>query len=463
MFLSALAPLTLVAQNAIGRGAVVQLYQEYCASCHGKDFEGGLGGSLIDDEWNYVGKTRTFADYVRNGDIASGMPAFGDGLSGEQIRALEILIAEQQLIAEREARPVAQEHLGVYTTDDYRFRLETVVEGLEIPWALDFLNDGSMIITERGGSLRRFANGRLSPPIKGIPEVWARGQGGLLEVGVHPDYAENGWIYLGFSESRDGGQTRMTKVVRGRLDGDQWVDEQAIFLTHERFHGRPGIHFGTRFVFQDGYLYFAIGDRGAQEQAQDLGRPNGKIHRLHDDGRVPRDNPFVDHPGALPTVFTYGNRNPQGLDAHPITGVIWSSEHGPRGGDELNVIEAGKNYGWPVITYGMNYSGTPITDRTKAPGMEQPKLYWTPSIAVCGIDFYEGDVLPEWRHNLFATGLSSEQLHRLVIENGEVVRDEIIIKGAGRVRDVASGPDGHLYVVFNGPDRIARLIPLENE
>jgi glucose/arabinose dehydrogenase len=197
------------------------------------------------------------------------------------------------------------------------------------------------------------------------------------------------------------------------------------------------------------------------EMAQDLSRPNGKIHRIYDDGRVPGDNPFRAIANAYPTIWTYGNRNPQGLDMHPVTGEIWESEHGPRGGDEINVIQAGDNYGWPVITYGINYNGKPITDVTTAPGMEQPKHYWTPSIAVCGIDFYEGDQFPEWKYDLFAGGLASQELHRLQIEGEQIVSDEIILKDVGRVRDVASGPDGYLYVVLNGPDRIVRLVPVD--
>ncbi|MGE9292617.1 MAG: PQQ-dependent sugar dehydrogenase, partial [Puniceicoccales bacterium] len=223
-----------------------------------------------------------------------------------------------------------------------------------------------------------------------------------------------------------------------------------------------GAHFGTRFVFKDGYLFFSMGDRGKQNMAQDVTRPNGKIHRIHDDGRIPEDNPFVDKPDAWPTIWTYGNRNPQGLDAHPITGALWETEHGPRGGDEVNLIRKGINYGWPVITYGMNYSGTPITDKTHAPGMEQPKHYWVPSIAVCGIDFYEGELFPNWKNNLFAGGLASNELHRIVInDDNEVVKDEIVLKGLGRIRDVASAPDGSLMLLLNGPDKIVKLVPVE--
>jgi glucose/arabinose dehydrogenase len=255
----------------------------------------------------------------------------------------------------------------------------------------------------------------------------------------------------------------MTAIMRGRIRDGAWVDSEMIYEPDPRFFTGRGQHFGTRIVFRDGYLFFPIGDRGAKEQAQNLSRPSGKHHRIFDDGRIPEDNPFQDKPNALPTLWTYGNRNPQGLAIHPQTGNIWSAEHGPRGGDEVNLIERGTNYGWPVITYGMNYNGTPMTDRTSAPGMAQPELYWTPSIAVCGIDFYSGKRFPGWQDNLFAGGLASEEVHRLVIEDREIVHQEIILKGAGRVRDVKNGGDGYLYLVLNGPGRIVRLVPAHGD
>lgn len=458
-----LSALTAYGQNRIGTGAVEKLYQQNCMSCHGPDLGGGLGGSLLDKSaWKEVGQTVSFLEYVREGNADAGMPSFKDALSNKEIRSLEIYIDEMIQKTSREETPVAQKTGNVYEAGGYRFEVETVIEGLDTPWSVYFFSPTHALITEKPGDLRIWQEGRLSPPVRGTPKVLAARQGGLLEVAAHPDYEANGWIYLGFSAAADNARdpdAYMTKVVRGRLDGDQWVDEEVIFEVPEPFHTPRGVHFGTRFVFQDGYLFFSIGDRGVQDQAQDLSRPNGKIHRIHDDGRVPEDNPFVDKKGAYKSIWTYGNRNPQGLDAHPVTGAIYSTEHGPRGGDETNLIEKGLNYGWPVITHGMNYSGTPITDKTAAPGMEQPLLHWTPSIAVCGIDFYEGDVFPDWKHDLFVGGLASQELHRLQIDSDEVTAHEIILKGEGRVRDVASGPDGYLYLVLNGPDKIVRLIP----
>ena len=433
-------------------------------SCHGENLNEGMGGSLVEGEWNYIGGDLSFLDYVKNGHEVSGMPAFGEALSDAEIRSLQILIREARQMHTREKKPPVRVSDGVYQSEHYKFRLETVVDGLDLPWSQAFLPDGGILITERGGSLRLFRDGVLGEPVSGTPEVWAHGQGGLLEVALHPNYAENGWVYLGFSEkggTRNGRAQGTTKIVRGRIEDNRWTDEAVIFEVPFKYHRASGVHFGTRFVFRDGYLFFSIGDRGARQMAQDLGTPNGKIHRIHDDGRVPRDNPFADNPDAYPTIWTYGNRNPQGLDAHPRTAAIWESEHGPRGGDEINLIERGLNYGWPEITHGMHYSGRPITEKTSAPGMEQPEHYWTPSIAVCGIDFYEGDVFPEWRNDLLVGGLASNELHRLVIEDGEVTRDEILINDAGRVRDVASGPDGHPYVLLNGPGALVRLVPAD--
>ena len=312
--------------------------------------------------------------------------------------------------------------------------------------------------------MRIWENGVLSEAVSGTPESIKRGQGGLLEVSIHPEYNVNKWVYLAYTESLNAYQKKpatMTKVVRGRIISGQWCDQEDIFDTSEEYHNISGVHYGTRFVFKDGFLYFGIGDRGNQDQAQDLTRPNGKIHRIHDDGRTPVDNPFSHIENAYPSIWTYGNRNPQGLDMHPLTGEIFESEHGPRGGDEINLIKRGLNYGWPIITYGMNYDGSPITAKTAADNMEQPLHFWTPSIAVCGIDFYEGDVFPLWKYDLFAGGLASQELHRLVIKDSRVVSTEVILKNYGRVRDVATGPDGMLYLVLNDPDVVVRLVPVE--
>lgn len=420
-----------------------------------------MGGSLLDKaSWKVVGKEMGFVDYVTQGDATTGMPAFDDILSRAEIRSLEIYIDEERQLAADE--PDISREGVIYEAGGYTFQLETVVEGVEAPWSIAFLPEGSLLITEKTGDLLLVSETGNRQVVEGIPEAWVHGQGGLMEVALHPDYEQNGWVYLAYSAShgREGtNRTGMTRIVRGRIADQRWVDEETIFEAAKKYHSTSGGHFGTRLAFQDGYLFFSVGDRRADELAQDLSTPNGKIHRIHDDGRIPADNPFAEEGDHFPSTWSYGNRNAQGLDFHPVSGALWESEHGPRGGDEINRIERGANYGWPVITYGMNYNGTPITDQTSAPGMEQPAHYWTPSIAVCGIDFYEGDAFPEWKYDLFAGGLKSNQLHRIEIEDGEVVSDTIILKGEGEVRDVASGPDGYLYLVLDAPGRIVRLIP----
>lgn len=456
LLLSALlTPFLLFSQNRIGTGTVAELYRAECAICHGDNLEGGLGGSLL-GKLDYASTDESLRQWIADGNPDLGMPAFGNSLSDPQIRSLVIYIREMRQKAERGDAPAGPAPIG---TEGNTFQVEELVSGLSTPWSIDFFPDGAFLITERDGALRIFRDGKLLPPVEGTPEVWTHGQGGLLEAALHPQYTENGWIYLGFSKAS--GREGSTAIVRGRITDNRWTDEEPIFEVPVEHHRSSRVHFGTRFVFQDGYLFFSIGDRGFQDSAQDPASPNGRVHRIHDDGRIPADNPFQSDPDAFPSAWTLGNRNIQGLDAHPRTGAIWASEHGPRGGDEINLIEKGLNYGWPVITHGMNYSGTPITDKTEAPGMEQPALHWTPSIAVCGMDFYEGDLFPQWQNNLFAGGLASEELHRLVIEGDTVVRDEIILSGIGRIRDVASGPEGALYLVLNGPGRVVRLLPEE--
>jgi glucose/arabinose dehydrogenase len=335
-----------------------------------------------------------------------------------------------------------------------------VVEGVETPWSVAFLPDGRMLVTEKAGRLRIVDKGKLLPaPVSGTPTVWSKGQGGLLDVAVHPDYAKNGWIYLSYSDPGPDGSA-MTAIVRGKLRDGQWVEQQQIYKAPVELYRTGDVHFGSRFVFDGkGHLFFSIGERGRGPDAQDVSRPNGKVHRINEDGTIPKDNPFVGKDGALATIWTYGNRNPQGLAQHPATGELWEAEHGPRGGDELNRLQPGRNYGWPVITYGMNYNGTPMTDETARQGMEQPVTYWTPSIAICAIDFYRGKAFPQWKDNLFVGALAFQEVRRLVLENGKVTHQEVLFKNVGRVRDVVSGPDGSIYVAFNQPDRIARIAP----
>lgn len=436
------------------------LWQMHCAACHGSDMQGGAAESLLNGNWNYGERDEDLARIIRDGNEDQTMPGFGEAFTEEQIRALVVFIREREDRALPLPSPERKE-AEVYSTEEHSYQIESIVDGLSIPWAITFLPDGSYLVTERPGRLLRISPSGESILVEGTPPVAAVGQGGMLDVVLHPDYEENGWVYLSFSDPGEDGSGALTAVVRGRLDGNQWVDEEEIFRApHEQYH-RGGAHFGSRIAFDDqGYLYFTIGDRGRMMSAQDLSLASGKTHRLHADGSIPQDNPFVDDDGAMDSIWTYGNRNAQGLAWDFSTNQLWSTEHGPRGGDELNLLERDGNYGWPLVTHGINYNGTPITEKTEAPGMVSPVVHWTPSIAVCGLTVFDnGSLFPRWEGNLFAGGLAGQQVRRMVLDGNEVIHQEIIFRDQGRVRDVRTGPNGHLYIVLNQPDRVIRLKP----
>ena len=347
--------------------------------------------------------------------------------------------------------------------EEHAFRVVTMTRGLEHPWGLAFLPDGRRLVTERPGRLRLVAvDGTLDPqPVTGLPTIAIHGQGGLLDVALHPGFAENGLIYLSYAARGEGGVG--TEVARGRLVDHRLENVEVLFRQQPKSSG--GRHFGSRLVFdRQGYLYITLGDRGEQERAQKMDDLAGKIVRLHDDGRIPADNPFADRPGARPEIYSLGNRNVQGAALHPVTGELWAQEHGPQGGDEVNVIRAGRNYGWPVITYGVEYVvGTKIGEGTHKPGMEQPLHVWVPSIAPSGMAFYQGDRFPRWRGDLFVGALKDQMLVRLRFDGEKRVKEERLLKGVlGRIRDVRAGPDGYLYLLTDSPDGvIARLEPTD--
>jgi len=349
-----------------------------------------------------------------------------------------------------------------FSSQVQRFRAVSLSEGLENPWGLAFLPDGRMLVSERPGRLRLVAaDGHLDPqPIEGVPPVVAVSQGGLLDVALHPDYARNGWIYLSYSGAGPDGSG--TEVLRARLDGHALRDSQVIFRMQPK--SSADHHFGSRLVFDgQGHLYITLGERGDMDRAQRLDDHAGSVIRVHDDGRVPDDNPWVGRPGARPEKFSFGHRNIQGAALHPQSGELWAHEHGPQGGDEINIVRAGRNYGWPVITYGRNYiTGTAIGEGTARPGMEQPLWQWTPSIAPSGMAFYTGQRFPAWRGNLFVGALRGQMLVRLTLDGDRVVAEERLVDGRlGRIRDVRVGPDGLLYLLIDSNrGRIVRLEPV---
>lgn len=351
-------------------------------------------------------------------------------------------------------------------SDKATFRVAIVSDGLEHPWAVAFLPDGRYLVTERPGRLRLItADGRLEPqPVGGVPPVAALDQGGLLDVVLHPKFADNGWVYLSYAGAGDGGVG--TEVARGRLVSDargaRLEGLQVIYRQQPKSGGR--VHFGSRLVFdRAGFLYITQGDRGDMARAQRLDDLAGKLVRLHDDGRIPADNPWVGQAAARPEIFSLGHRSMQGAALHPTAGELWTHEHGPQGGDEINIARRGLNYGWPVITYGVNYGiGTKIGVGTHQAGLEQPLHQWTPSIAPSGMAFYTGDRFPGWRGNLFVGALKFQMLVRLELDGERVVREERLLTGReGRIRDVRQGPDGLLYLLTDAPDgKLLRIEPV---
>jgi aldose sugar dehydrogenase len=363
------------------------------------------------------------------------------------------------------------------------FKVVTVAEGLRNPWSMAWLPNGDMLVTERVGTLRIIRGGKLLPTeVPGVPPVRAQGQGGMQEVAVHPNFAQNHYIYLSYAKPRNDNKEGTTALTRAKLEGDKLVDAKEIFEA-KAWNDAPG-HFGARIQFDgQGHLFMSVGDRmaglfprrpdGAMDPnleghpAQSLASHQGKILRLNEDGTVPNDNPFVGRAGALPEIWSMGHRNPQGLYFDRATGTLWETEHGPQGGDELNVIEKGKNYGWPVIGYGVNYTlGTEIHASRNKEGMEQPKAFFVPSIGISGLMMYTGDQFPNWKGNLFTGGMAGNyrQLVRFSINGNVVTNRESLLPREYRIRDVRQGPDGFIYIAVDNqfpgqPSNIVRLEP----
>ena len=486
-------PATGSAQAQPGRGGrgnpAAALYLERCAGCHGTDTIAGRAPSLFDDVWTRAKDDEGIAAVIAHGVPQTEMIPFKDTLSDAQIWSLVAYVRMHAGTLKPRPDYVADPDGQVVKSDKHAFRMEVVARDIETPWGLAFLPDGRLLITERPGRLRIVERGKLLPPVAGTPKVWERQDAGLLDVEVHPQYAKNGWIYLSYSEPLPGytpppasdappapaaggrgPQTpsipSMTVVVRGRInERNEWVDQQFIYRPSPELYTTNNSHFGSRFIFdKEGHLFYSIGERGVITHAQDLSSPLGKVHRVNDDGSVPKGNPFAGRAGALPTIWSYGHRNPQGFAWDPVSGKLWSSEHGPQGGDEINIIEPGKNYGWGVITMGVQNG---ITKRSE-PGMEQPIVYYTPTIAPSGIAFYTGPHFPGWKNNLFVSGLAGQQLRRLEISGDRVTAQEVVFNQYGRVHDVVVGPDGYLYVTLQRPGQplsqstpglVARLVP----
>ena len=465
-----LAP-KFLAGEASGQGQAVnvtRLYNDTCAKCHGVEGQGGGAGTrtLLTDAKFSQDLDRPFFDAIKNGVPDQGMEAYGPTMRDEEVWAMVVHIRELQAKALRAAKGSTKPVDGVVKTQRHSYRIEEVVgtgQGLKVPWGVDWLPDGRMLVTNRPGTMFVFDKG-ASVPVEGLPETIENGQGGLMEVAVHPGFARNGWIYLGITDPGKDGNPRssMTKIVRGKLqfvDGKAlWNSQETIYEAAKEFYSGAGVHYGTRIVFDGkGHVFFVVGERGTNMRAQDPATPYGKIMRVMEDGRIPDDNPVKGNP-----MWSLGHRNPQGL-VFGLDGVLWDTEHGPRGGDEFNKIDKGANYGWPVIAFSINYNDSPF--RMPWPTADEkfamPTFRWLPSCAACGLDVAKGPAFPNWKGDLFAGGLAGQNVDRIRVKDGKFVEREEILHGMGRVRDVAVAPDGAIVVVLNDPDKIIRLVPAD--
>jgi aldose sugar dehydrogenase len=488
------------AQGDRGRiNPTAQMFNQVCAGCHGTAATAGpRAPSLFDDkrQWLHGVDDESLVKSIRDGFPDKGMPPFKEAINEAQVWQMVAYIRTQTQNLKDKPQYVPDPDGQIVKSERQTFKMEIIARNLETPWALAFLPDGRLLITERPGRLRILDHGKLSEPVKGLPKVWEKQDGGLFDVEVHPNYAQNGWIYLSYSETLAGwtapppsttttqpdttqpppGRGRggppdppsMTVIIRGHINkNNEWVDQQVLFRAKPEFYNSANAHYGSRFIFdKQNHLFFTIGEKQQMMDAQDLSKPTGKIHRVNDDGSIPKDNPFVNNPNAIPSIWSYGHRNPQGLAWDPVTGKLWESEHGPSGGDEINIIEPGKNYGWGVVSMGVQPG---ITKRSE-PGMVDPIVYWTPSVAPSGIAFYTGDKYPAWKNNLFVSCLGGQQLKRLEISGDKVTHQEAVFNQFGRVHDVIVGPDGLLYVTLQLPGRVlsqstpgmvARLVPVK--
>lgn len=446
-------PSTGEAQSAI---PIVQTsakdnFLKYCAGCHGAKMERFAGNT-----WEAFKAGKDLTPVIKNGLPVFGMPSFEKAFSDAEMKAISDYILDMK---DKKIASVSTKFPAVVRSKHQSFRIDTVAQGLDVPWGMAFLPDGDMLVTERSGQLFRFGGGKLKAIISGVPEVMAQGQGGLMDIVLHPKYKENGWIYISYSKKAPDGVGGNTAIFRSKLKDNKLVEQQEIFKAMP--NPTTAHHFGCRMVFDDqGYLFFSVGERGNKENAQTLTNHCGKIHRIFDDGRIPPDNPFVNTPGAMPSIYSYGHRNPQGIDIHPVTRRIYNNEHGPRGGDEINLVGKGNNYGWPVITFGINYDGTVLSKFTAKEGMEQPVFQWTPSIGPSSMKFVTGDKYPGWKGDILNGSLSFKYLERVHLEDGKVTEQEKLLENAGRVRDVTISPDGYIYVSTESPGIVVKLVPV---
>lgn len=430
-----------------------ELYQKHCASCHGEQLD-----RFAARQWVYGNTVAEVSSTIKHGRPAIGMPAFANAMNDQEIEALS------RFTIERVAQVPATITSTFVSTDtirslDLTFVLEEVVgENLNIPWGLAQLPNGDLLVTDKRGQLYQVRN-RVMTLIEGVPPVVMRGQGGLMDVILHPNFEKNKLIYISYADGESSNAINTT-IARAELKDGKLVRLEKIF--HATPDSNSGVHFGCRMFFdKDGYLFFSIGERGRMQNAQDLTNHSGKIHRLHADGSIPKDNPFVKTPGAMGSIWSYGHRNPQGLIYDERTGTIWENEHGPKGGDELNIIRKGLNYGWPVVSFGINYDGTILTPDTTKAGLERPVHYWIPSIGPSSLAKVSSPRYPGWEGDFLSGSLSFEYLERTIMRNNRVIGSEKLLPKIGRVRHVLQAPDGFIYITVERSGKVYRLAPVK--
>ncbi|MVM30417.1 PQQ-dependent sugar dehydrogenase [Spirosoma sp. HMF4905] len=431
-------------------------YQTYCSSCHGEKVE-----AFVDRKWKHGNAKNDLITSISGGYPDLGMPTWKATLSATEIDQLADLILESLKNVDQykfSSKPTS----NVFSSEGQIVKLDTVATGLGSPWGLAFLPNNELLITDRSGDIYRVDKNRQKVKVSGGPTVLAEGQGGLLDVVLHPDFAKNQFVYFSYSAVKNEGDQKLstTAIMRAKLAGNTLTDQKVIFEALP--YSKTRHHYGSRMAFdKKGYLFVSVGERGNEkENPQSIANDLGKIHRLYDDGRIPEDNPFVKDKSAHASIYSYGHRNPQGMLLNQATGEIWTTEHGPRGGDELNIIKKGANYGWPVICYGINYDGKPITNLSAKEGMEQPLTYWLPSIAPSGMTFVESAKYPGWKGNLLIGSLRFQYLNRCVMSGNKVVKQENLLKNIGRLRNIKQSPDGYLYVSVEDPGYVFRLMPV---
>lgn len=448
----------LKTQDEANLDAGKTLYEQNCSGCHGIKVQ-----AFADQEWKYGNSPEQIMATIKEGRAEGAMPSFAALFTEDDIKNIVayIQVGIQQVgeyeFGDEFNYDTIHEHLG------QKFRLEMVTDAADVPWGIAFLPGGSLVVTDRNGPVYLVEEGRATA-LKNEPGVIAESQGGMLDVAIHPDFENNKWIYLSYSKPNPNDSTLVTTAVsRFTLEGMELKNEKLVFeaLPYESTRH----HYGSRLVFgNDGLLYITVGDRGKRDDfPQVLSTFPGKVHRIKEDGSIPETNPFFNQENAVKSIFSFGHRNPQGMILDPESGLMWAHEHGPRGGDEINIVESGNNYGWPVISYGIEYNGNVFTTLTEKEGMEQPKHYWVPSIGPSGMAYLTGDVYPSWKGKIL-TGSLKYGFISMIEKNGEVLGEETrLLQGVGRTRSLAVSPDGYLFVGLEDPGRVYKIVPVKEE